>query len=82
MRHERAAELEAALGAAGIGARGLLPHPAAPPGGAGAWVPAGLELPATDELARTHLAIPMSPVLDRAAADEVTAAVRAALAAA
>mgnify|MGYP006189636663 CR=1 FL=1 len=27
--------------------------------------------PATDEAARTHLAIPMSPVLDRPAADEV-----------
>ena len=33
------------------------------------------ELPATDELAATHLAIPMSPVLDRARADEVVAAV-------
>jgi len=38
------------------------------------------ELPATDELAATHLAIPMSPVLDRARADEVVAAVAAALA--
>jgi dTDP-3-amino-3,4,6-trideoxy-alpha-D-glucose transaminase len=41
----------------------------------------GLELPFTDELAATHLAIPMSPVLDRAQADEVVAAVRAAVAA-
>ena len=37
----------------------------------------GVELPATDEVARTHLGIPMSPVLDRAQADEVVAAARA-----
>jgi dTDP-3-amino-3,4,6-trideoxy-alpha-D-glucose transaminase len=36
----------------------------------------GVELAATDEVARTHLAIPMSPVLDRAQADEVVAAAR------
>jgi dTDP-4-amino-4,6-dideoxygalactose transaminase len=36
----------------------------------------GVELPATDEVARTHLAIPMSPVLDRGQADEVVAAAR------
>jgi dTDP-4-amino-4,6-dideoxygalactose transaminase len=39
----------------------------------------GVELPLTEEVARTHLAIPMSPVLDREQADEVVAAVRAAL---
>ena len=38
---------------------------------------AGVELPATDELARTHLAIPMSPVLSREQAAEVTEAARA-----
>ncbi len=37
---------------------------------------AGVELPGTEEAARTHLAIPMSPVLTRAQADEVVAAVR------
>ncbi|MEA2276747.1 MAG: hypothetical protein QOC78_1707 [Solirubrobacteraceae bacterium] len=42
----------------------------------------GVELPLTEEVARTHLAIPMSPVLDREQADEVVAAVRAALVAA
>ena len=36
----------------------------------------GVELPATEEVARTHLAIPMSPVLTRAQADEVVAAAR------
>ena len=34
----------------------------------------GIELPGTDEAARTNLAIPMSPVLSRAEADEVVAA--------
>jgi len=40
---------------------------------------AGSELPATDRAARTHLAIPMSPVLTRAQATEVLAAVRSGL---
>jgi dTDP-3-amino-3,4,6-trideoxy-alpha-D-glucose transaminase len=40
--------------------------------------PASVELPATDEAARTHLAIPMSPLLSRHQAEEVVAAVRAA----
>ncbi len=35
-----------------------------------------VELPGTDEAARTHLAIPMSPVLGRAAAEEVVRAAR------
>ena len=39
---------------------------------------AGVELPATDEAARTHLAIPMSPVLTREQVDEVVAGVRSA----
>ena len=42
-----------------------------------AW-PAARELPATEEAARTHLAIPMSPLLTREQAEEVVAAVRAA----
>jgi dTDP-4-amino-4,6-dideoxygalactose transaminase len=41
----------------------------------------GVELPATDRLALTHLAIPMSPVLSAGDAAEVTEHVRAALAA-
>jgi dTDP-4-amino-4,6-dideoxygalactose transaminase len=36
----------------------------------------GLELPGTDQAARTHLAIPMSPVLSSEQAEEVVAAVR------
>jgi dTDP-4-amino-4,6-dideoxygalactose transaminase len=35
-----------------------------------------LDLPGTDEAARTHLAIPMSPLLDRAQAEAVVAALR------
>jgi dTDP-4-amino-4,6-dideoxygalactose transaminase len=42
---------------------------------------AGVELPVTDELARTHLAIPMSPVLTPVQAAEVAAAARSVLAA-
>ena len=79
VRHARAAALEEALGRAGIGARGYYRTPLHRQAALAPWVPAGLSLPVTDELARTHLAIPMSPLLDRAAADEVTAAVRAAL---
>ncbi len=81
VRHERAASLATALPAAGVGARSYYDVPLHRQAALAAWVPAGVALPVTDELARTHLAIPMNPLLDRAAADEVTAAVRAALAA-
>jgi dTDP-4-amino-4,6-dideoxygalactose transaminase len=37
------------------------------------------DLPVTDELARTHLALPMSAVLDDAQAREVAVAVAAAV---
>ena len=37
----------------------------------------GADLPATAEVARTHLAIPMSPVLNREQAEEVVEAARA-----
>jgi dTDP-3-amino-3,4,6-trideoxy-alpha-D-glucose transaminase len=40
------------------------------------WSRAGVELSGTEEAARTHLAIPMSPALRRAQVDEVVAAVR------
>ena len=39
---------------------------------------AALELPVTEELARTNLALPISPVFTRAQADEVVAALAAA----
>jgi dTDP-4-amino-4,6-dideoxygalactose transaminase len=75
--HERADELAAGLANAGVEARAYYRtpvhrQPAMAPFAARA------ELPATDELARTHLAIPMSPVLSSEQAAEVVAAARSA----
>jgi dTDP-3-amino-3,4,6-trideoxy-alpha-D-glucose transaminase len=80
IRHPRADELAAHLDGAGIGQKAYyrVPlHRQAP------LVPydRGVALPATDEAARTHLAIPVSAVLGEAQAVEVTEAVRAGLAA-
>ena len=77
VRHDAANELAAALADAGIGHKAYyrLPVHRQP---AMREIGAAYDLPVTDELARTHLAIPMSPVLTRAQADEVTAAVRSA----
>ncbi len=78
IRHPGADALAAALGERGIGTKAYYRTPVhrqpamAPYAG-------GAELPATDEAARTHLALPMSPVLTSAQAAEVTDAVRAAL---
>ena len=75
IRHERADELAAALQAAGIGQKPYYRRPAhAQP--AMAPYPPRVPLPGTEQAARTHLAIPMSPVLTREQADEVVAAVR------
>ena len=64
--------------AAGSGARrrghrpqGLLPHARPPPGADARVGRRASSCPATEEAARTHLAIPISPVLTRAQADEV-----------
>jgi dTDP-3-amino-3,4,6-trideoxy-alpha-D-glucose transaminase len=75
VRHDRAPELEQALNAAGIGARGYYRTPVH---GQQAMAPYadGVELPFTDELARTHLALPISAALTRDQVDEVVAAVR------
>jgi len=74
IRHERADELERALGAAGIGARGYYREPIhRQPAMAHLAAPA---LPATDEVARTHLALPVSATIRRDQVDEVVAAVR------
>jgi dTDP-4-amino-4,6-dideoxygalactose transaminase len=69
--------LEAALAAAGIGYKAYYRTPVHRQAPMAKWG-AGLELPGTEQAAARHLAIPMSPVLSRAQADEVTAAVRAA----
>ena len=53
----------------------LLPHPDPPPARDGR-LRAGAVLPATDELARTHLALPVSAAMRRDQVDEVVGAVR------
>ena len=79
VRDPRADELAAALDTAGIGNK---PYYRTPLHLQPAMSPyrTAVELPATEEAARTHLAIPMSAVLDAAQATEVTEAVRSATA--
>lgn len=79
VRTPHAPLLAQALPAAGIGARSYYSTPLHQQQALAPWAGDAIPLPATDELARTHLAIPMNPLLSRADADEVTAAVRAAL---
>jgi dTDP-3-amino-3,4,6-trideoxy-alpha-D-glucose transaminase len=73
VRHERADELQRALAGAEIGARAYYRVPAHRQPAMREW-DAGVELPGTEEAARTHLALPMSPVLSAAQAAEVVAA--------
>jgi dTDP-3-amino-3,4,6-trideoxy-alpha-D-glucose transaminase len=75
VRHERADDLAAALKAAGIGQKAYYRVPTHEQPAMREYAPAD-GLPGTAEAARTHLAIPMSPVLSREQADEVVAAVR------
>ncbi len=75
--HPAPAPLEAALAAAGIGHKAYYRTPVHRQAAMRAWG-AGVELPATDHAARTHLAIPLSPVLTAAQVDEVVGVVRAA----
>lgn len=78
VRHRQADRLLEALGEAGIGARAYYRTPVHAQRAMAAWAPS-LELPATEEAARTHLAIPISPVLSAEQAEQVVTAVRAAL---
>jgi dTDP-3-amino-3,4,6-trideoxy-alpha-D-glucose transaminase len=78
VRSDHADTLAAELGEAGIGHKAYYRTPVHRQP-AMAEYGEGIELPATDEVARTHLALPMSPVLDRAQAAEVVAAARSAL---
>jgi dTDP-4-amino-4,6-dideoxygalactose transaminase len=73
--HPEVARLESALADAGIGHKAYYRTPVHSQVAMREWG-AGVELPATDEAARTHLAIPMSPVLTREQVDEVVAAAR------
>jgi dTDP-3-amino-3,4,6-trideoxy-alpha-D-glucose transaminase len=72
---ERVKQLEATLAAAGVGYKPYYRTPIHKQPPMHEWHH-GVELPATDEAARTHLAIPMSPVLTREQVNEVVAAVR------
>jgi dTDP-3-amino-3,4,6-trideoxy-alpha-D-glucose transaminase len=69
--------LEATLAAAGIGHKPYYRTPVHRQAPMRRWA-AGVDLPATEHAARTHLAIPMSPVLTREQVDQVVDAVRAA----
>ncbi len=66
----------AALNAAGVQARAYYRTPLHRQPAMAAFAPAR-ELPVTDELARTIIALPISPVLTRAQAEEVVAALAA-----
>jgi dTDP-4-amino-4,6-dideoxygalactose transaminase len=79
VRHPRADALAAALAAAGIGSRGYYRTPMHRQPALAAFA-AGARLPATEEAARTNLAIPISPLLTGAQVDEVVAAVAVACA--
>jgi dTDP-4-amino-4,6-dideoxygalactose transaminase len=76
VRSDDAAALEAGLNAAGIGARRYYTVPVHRQPAMAAVAP-GLELPMTDELARTNLALPMSAALGPEQVAEVVASVRA-----
>jgi dTDP-4-amino-4,6-dideoxygalactose transaminase len=73
VRHEEADALAARLGDAGIGARGYYRVPLHEQPAMRAFAPAG-DLPGTAEAARTHLALPMGPLLDEDGVREVVAA--------
>src|SRR4051794_36879896 len=73
IRSDRADELAAVLNEAGIGARAYYRTPTHLQPAMREYAPS-IELPGTAEASRTNLAIPMSPVLGRAEADQVVAA--------
>jgi dTDP-3-amino-3,4,6-trideoxy-alpha-D-glucose transaminase len=73
--HAHVERLQDALGAAGVACKAYYRTPVHRQPPMRQWGE-GVELPGTEEAARTHLAIPMSPVLTRAQADEVVAAAR------
>jgi dTDP-3-amino-3,4,6-trideoxy-alpha-D-glucose transaminase len=77
IRHDRADDLAASLKEAGIGQKAYYRVPTHRQPAMREFAP-DHELPGTEEAARTHLAIPMSPVLSREQADAVVAAVSAA----
>ena len=78
VRHPEADRLATALGEAGIGCRAYYRTPVHAQPAMRAWGE-GAKLPGTEEAARTHLAIPISPVLSSEQVVEVVDAIRGAL---
>jgi dTDP-4-amino-4,6-dideoxygalactose transaminase len=78
VRHPEADRLAATLGEGGIGCRAYYRTPVHRQPAMRTWGQS-VTLPGTEEVARTHLAIPISPVLSREQAERVVGAVRAAL---
>lgn len=74
VRSERADELAESLRERGIGARGYYRRPVHLQPAMAAFGGDSLELPGTEEAARTHLALPMGPELSDDAVAEVVAA--------
>ncbi len=72
--HPEIERIEAALAAAGVGYKAYYRTPVHLQAPMRQWA-GGVELPATERAAATHLAIPMSPVLTREQADEIVAAI-------
>ena len=77
--HARADALLAGLAERGVGARGYYRTPLHRQPAMAPYVREAVNLPATEELARTNLALPISPVLGPGQAEEVVAAVAAAV---
>jgi dTDP-3-amino-3,4,6-trideoxy-alpha-D-glucose transaminase len=75
VRHSQVEHLEGALAAAGIGHKAYYRTPVHRQAAMRTWA-TGVDLPGAAEAARTHLAIPISPVLTREQVDEVAAAMR------
>jgi dTDP-4-amino-4,6-dideoxygalactose transaminase len=74
VRHPDPSGLEASLGAREIGARGYYRRPVHLQPAMERYGGERLDLPGTAEAARTHLALPMGPLMSEAAVDEVVAA--------
>jgi dTDP-4-amino-4,6-dideoxygalactose transaminase len=77
--HQRADELIAGLNERGIEARGYYRTPIHRQPAMAVFAAGGAELPATEELAATNIALPMSPVLGEPQVREVVAALASAL---
>jgi dTDP-4-amino-4,6-dideoxygalactose transaminase len=75
--HPHPERLESALAAADIGHKPYYRLPVHRQAAMSEWA-AGVDLPGTEQAARTHLAIPMSPLLTREQVGQVVAAARSA----